>query len=169
MSCLVYPTSIHAAAKILDIKYPNWHNNINIRKLNMDEYHRCILGQLWGDYYKAMYLLFDFHAQDVDSGYAVDSVFGNCRGNKQRWIEQIELRKTNPNYYLNPDPVEVKPTKEDASMMQVRKLFMHALTSIVSKQGTPGNDMEAVTQLLLDHGYITKEVKTVYHQEIETF
>jgi hypothetical protein len=46
-------SNVAAGATMLDAKEPNWFLRINIEILNIDSPSRCILGQLYGDYFNA--------------------------------------------------------------------------------------------------------------------
>lgn len=47
-------TSVEAAAQFLDKQHPGWASKIDLNSLNMFEWNNCILGQLYGDYTKAI-------------------------------------------------------------------------------------------------------------------
>lgn len=42
------------AVEILDKNFPNWRDKINLEKLDMNMIDRCILGQLYNNYYKGL-------------------------------------------------------------------------------------------------------------------
>lgn len=41
---------IERGARLLDERRPGWHQEINLDTLNLNSYHNCVLGQLYGRY-----------------------------------------------------------------------------------------------------------------------
>lgn len=83
-----YPTSIGEAALLLDKVCPIWFHNINLDILDMDSLTRCILGQMYGSYDKAIKQLFDetpYHCFE-------DKIFGSEAG-ILIWKKEIDKRK----------------------------------------------------------------------------
>lgn len=48
---------VAAGAKLLDEKRPGWAKEVNLNTLEMNSFRRCMLGQLYGEYYKGRDLL----------------------------------------------------------------------------------------------------------------
>lgn len=50
----MYEAEIARGMAWLDTHRPGWEQDVNLHQLNMDSPCQCILGQLWGSYYKFM-------------------------------------------------------------------------------------------------------------------
>lgn len=89
----VYPQTISEAAKILDTASPEWYKDINTDKLHMKSGTSCLLGQLYGDWYKGASRLFGDDKGQIPDYYDKlgDNVFG-CVASKDSWLQEIKLR-----------------------------------------------------------------------------
>lgn len=58
---------VNQGAKLLDSKTPNWDQNIDLARLNLNSCMSCVLGQIYGDWQDACDYL------DIDG---IDDVFG---------------------------------------------------------------------------------------------
>jgi hypothetical protein len=85
-----YPNTIEGAVAVLNIARPGWREKIDVEKLDMGEWANCILGQVFGDYYKGFKELFDSPASEYEwVSYGRDEVFGS-RASIKAWIKFIE-------------------------------------------------------------------------------
>lgn len=91
MSKYGYPDSIEEAARLLDIVKPDWYKQVNILKLSMMDGTKCVLGQLYGQWWKGMHSLFG-STRPGDNYRASDTIFGNM-ANPISWVKQIEDRR----------------------------------------------------------------------------
>ncbi len=92
---LPYPTSIPAAAKLLDEVKPGWANEIDMGRLDINDFNRCILGQLFSTpthngYEAALFDLFGAGPHSLTS--LTDEVFG-WRASIDKWKTEICARK----------------------------------------------------------------------------
>ena len=85
------PTNVPQGARHLDIIRDNWFNEIDLAMLTMHSMKQCILGQLYGDYSRAIKQLFvgATHAQKL---ILMFDVFG-CTHNHKLWVHEIDERK----------------------------------------------------------------------------
>lgn len=62
---------VKTGAALLDVKVPDWATKIDLSTLQMKSACRCILGQIYGDYYtgEAALNLLDDEMQVVGSGF----------------------------------------------------------------------------------------------------
>ena len=91
-----YPKTIKAAALILDNEYPGWANKIDTSTLDMEDGTKCILGQLYEDYYTGVIKLFNCYEDKVSR----DGILG-IKTNKQKWINEINSRLVSTTRYLS--------------------------------------------------------------------
>ncbi len=84
-----YPSSITAAATLLDKAKPGWHSKVNCVTLDMNNNHACILGQLFLSYFAGMRTLFD---KTGYSNVSLDRIFG-CKASKEAWIKETIARR----------------------------------------------------------------------------
>lgn len=54
-----YPASVSEAAQILDKDKPDWYTKIDLTIFDMTDAHRCVLGQVYGEYYDNIVRLTD--------------------------------------------------------------------------------------------------------------
>jgi len=76
------PNSYDEAAAILDKDSPGWFERIDQSKLDMEVWHTCILGQVYGDYCKGLQILFN----------SKSSPYYANRASRLEWIKQIDKR-----------------------------------------------------------------------------
>lgn len=82
-----YPKSIQEAAFLLDKIKSGWQKNISISVLDMHSYEKCILGQVFGSFPKAVDELFGLSTYDTCS----DKIFGYTADTNE-WIREINMR-----------------------------------------------------------------------------
>lgn len=102
-----YPRSIVAAAKLLDELEPNWALKIT-EDINMSDASRCILGQVFGEYFKAFEKL--FHNIKYDDNKCCDKIFGE-QANVKTWQKEVDKR------------VKTKKEKEKENMTFAEALY----------------------------------------------
>ncbi len=61
---------VEAGAAWLDQHRPDWWREVDTDTLDIDDCHRCPLGQLWGCYFRVPIALDDAVAYGFDSDYA---------------------------------------------------------------------------------------------------
>jgi hypothetical protein len=107
MSVLTYTeavTRVHKGARHLDVYGPlAWRSRINLDTLNLDDGDNCILGQLYGAYYRGFETLDDLTA-DFDTygmGFNVNSTADGPWTNSikvlnQAWHDYLRVEKGGP-------------------------------------------------------------------------
>lgn len=89
-------------AALLDERYPNWENEIELAKLNMSSIDSCVLGQVYGDYLAGLQELdLDLDGRNASSyGFDLDlialeqiddTILRRAQLN-QAWLDQIRNR-----------------------------------------------------------------------------
>lgn len=87
-----YPTTIEEAANILDREKPGWAEKIDLYTFRMDQCPHCVLGQTYGNWERAMNVLFGVDVREQYQGqYLGDSIFGK-NANSLEWINEIKKR-----------------------------------------------------------------------------
>ena len=87
----VFPNSIEEAAIMLDRVKPGWENKIDVERLNMGEYDRCILGQLYdGHYNEGIKELFNKNTYDNTTKNRSE-IFCSA-DSKDTWLSEINKR-----------------------------------------------------------------------------
>lgn len=137
-----YPRTIKAAAKFLDKHEPGWADRVNLDRLDMNEGHTCILGQVFmsqaepaldGDGFGFAVTKFGWEKVDVS-----DKIFG-WHAPVDVWTKEILSRQI--------------------AMVKVPKAFLVELCDIAARSYyEPSNDMDSVAELLVEYGFL-KELK----------
>lgn len=77
---------VERSAALLDGVKPDWRAHINTATLDLEDAHRCILGQLWGNYGEGKFRL---GITTIDaSRYAFISL-GNAEKTRAEWLRVI--------------------------------------------------------------------------------
>lgn len=98
MTAVAEPTieeRVEAGAALLDREHPGWWRTIDVDKLAMEDKCRCVLGQIWGDYYLAPITLQDAIRCGFDA--AEDGDVALCRAEfdalTDTWWDLIQRRR----------------------------------------------------------------------------
>jgi hypothetical protein len=76
--------------QLLDQRYPGWFRKINLYLLDIESSKRCILGQLWGDYFDGCKFL-EISPLDAED-YGFDAPPEEAEELKDEWVSVIEGR-----------------------------------------------------------------------------
>lgn len=105
-------------AKYLDKYKPGWFNSVDINKIKMSDYRKCILGQLYGTYHQGLQQTVRPNTLDIEWSEAngFDSF-----ASKDRWITEIENRRSIMSY---PTKEQVLSAAKESSVHKaLQKLF----------------------------------------------
>lgn len=92
----VLPQTVAEGAALLDANRPKWYLEISITRLAMDNVTDCILGQLYGRFYKGETALGLPYSKDSFTDLELDNYAFSGWNNKQKtleWIDEIYKRK----------------------------------------------------------------------------
>lgn len=90
----IFTSDIEAGVQLLNNKKPGWYNEIDIDNLKMSNCSRCILGQLFENYFKGLDILgINIYIDDaILYGFNINMVFQNEKYWNiltQEWIDKI--------------------------------------------------------------------------------
>lgn len=80
-------------ADLLDTEHPDWWRTIDIGRLDLADRCRCVLGQIWGDYYQAPITLDDAVLCGFDASEATMAAPEEFTELTEAWLALIERRR----------------------------------------------------------------------------
>jgi hypothetical protein len=89
--------NIPAAAAFLDKFRPGWHNEVDADSLDMSNPGKCILGQLYGNYWDA----YGLYPQHFGADYGTYHEEFDHNASESEWIAEINKRKDGVNVDIN--------------------------------------------------------------------
>jgi hypothetical protein len=95
---------VKKGAELLDEKYPGWYWDVNIGNLDLGNEHKCILGQLYGDYFNAVSILkLSFYDSTYEYGFSlhIREPWNSWNALTRHWTRAIEQRRHAHNVRAN--------------------------------------------------------------------
>lgn len=79
--------------KLLDKRMPGWDERINLHRLDMGNGTHCVLGQLYGDYYRGLDVLLGDNSNSNGYHYAFNTYFLTSDVLDREWTRVITDRR----------------------------------------------------------------------------
>lgn len=82
-------------AELLDTAVPGWHRVVHVATLDLGDPHRCVLGQLFGDYMSGVRALRIPIIEDVTLGFdmRIEEPAERIAALTQAWLAEINSRR----------------------------------------------------------------------------